>query len=90
MILSLDWYDLDRGVTHLGQGVAQLGQVLSFLAEIIETLLAKAYVLIRDHYLPKCLCHLACCTPFVMLLSYHSVTFFRKPNPVVQRVPAEG
>ena len=42
MILSLDWYDLDRGVTHLGQGVAQLGQVLSFLAEIIETLLAEA------------------------------------------------
>ena len=42
MILFLDWYDLDRGVAHLGRGVAQLGQVLSFLAEIIETLLAEA------------------------------------------------
>ena len=60
MILFRDWNDLDRGVAHLGRGVAQLGQVLSFLAEIIETELAEAYVLSRDHYLPECPCHLAC------------------------------
>ena len=45
MILFLDWYDLDRGVAHLGQGVAQLGQGLSFLAEITVTLLADALLL---------------------------------------------
>ena len=41
MILLLDWYDLDRGVAHLGRGVAQLGQVLSFLAEVIVLCLPK-------------------------------------------------
>ena len=40
--LVLEWYDLDRGVAHLGQGVAQLSQVLSFLAEVIVTLVAEA------------------------------------------------
>ena len=88
-ILFLDWYDLDRGVAHLGRGVAQLGQEQSFLAEINETLLAEAYVLTRGHYLPECPCHLTCYTHFVMLLSCHSVTFFRKPNPAAPRVPAE-
>ena len=39
--LVLEWYDLDRGVAHLGQGVAQLSQVLSFLAEVIVTLVAE-------------------------------------------------
>ena len=43
--LVLEWYDLDRGVAHLGQGVEQLGQVLSFLAEIIVPLLADALFL---------------------------------------------
>ena len=38
--LVLEWYDLDRGVAHLGRGVAQLSLVLSFLAEIIVPLLA--------------------------------------------------
>ena len=45
MILFLDWYDLDRGVAHLGQGVAQLSQVPSFLAEIIVPLLADVLFL---------------------------------------------
>ena len=40
--LVLEWYDLDRGVAHLGQGVTQLSQVLSFLAEVIVTLVAEA------------------------------------------------
>ena len=40
--LVLEWYDLDRGVAHLGQGVAQLSQALSFLAEVIVTLVAEA------------------------------------------------
>ena len=43
--LVLEWYDLDRGVAHLGQGVAQLSQVLSFLAEIIVTLVAEVLLL---------------------------------------------
>ena len=42
VILFLDWYNLDRGVAHLGRGVAQLSQVLSFLAKIIGTPLAEA------------------------------------------------
>ncbi|GMP25671.1 hypothetical protein CsSME_00002427 [Camellia sinensis var. sinensis] len=42
VILFLGWYDLDRGVAHLGQGVAQLSQVLSFQADVIVTLLAEA------------------------------------------------
>ena len=41
--LVLEWYDLDRGVAHLGQGVAQLSQVLSFLAEVIVTLVAEVF-----------------------------------------------
>ena len=41
--LVLEWYDLGRGVAHLGQCVAPLGQVLSFLAEIIVPLLADAF-----------------------------------------------
>ncbi|GMP47908.1 hypothetical protein CsSME_00015455 [Camellia sinensis var. sinensis] len=32
--LVLEWYDLGRGVAHLGQDVAQLSQVLSFLAGV--------------------------------------------------------
>ena len=44
-ILFLEWYDLDRGVAHLGQGVAQLSQVLSFLAEVIVTLVAEVLLL---------------------------------------------
>ena len=43
--LVLEWYDLDRGVAHLGQGVAQLSQELSFLAEVIVTLVAEALLL---------------------------------------------
>ena len=42
VILFLEWYDLDRGVAHLGQGVAQLSQVLSFQAVVIVTPLAEA------------------------------------------------
>ena len=45
MTLLLDWYDLDRGVAHLGQGVAQLSQELSFLAEVIVTLVAEVLLL---------------------------------------------
>ena len=41
VILFLEWYDLDRGVAHLGQGVAQLSQVLSFLAKVTVTLVAE-------------------------------------------------
>ena len=37
-----EWYDLDRGVVHLGQGVAQLSPVLSFQADVVVTLLAEA------------------------------------------------
>ena len=75
MILFRDWNDLDRGVAHLGRGVARLGQVLSFLAEVIGTLLAEAFVLSRDHYLPECPWHLACCIHFVLHMSCHLVTF---------------
>ena len=35
VILFLEWYDLDRGVAHLGQGVAQLSQVLPFQADVL-------------------------------------------------------
>ena len=49
----LEWYDLDRGVAHLGQGVAQLSQVLSFLAEVIVTLVAE-FLVSRCHPLPEC------------------------------------
>ena len=38
--LVLEWYDLGRGVSHLGQDVEQLSQVLSFLDEVILTLVA--------------------------------------------------
>ena len=43
--LVLEWYDLGRGVVHLGQDVAQLSQVLSFLAEVIVTLVAEVLLL---------------------------------------------
>ena len=39
--LVLEWYDLARGVAHLGQDVAQLSQVLSFLAKVIVTFVAE-------------------------------------------------
>ena len=39
--LVLEWYDLDRGVAHLGQDVAQLRQVMSNLAEVIVTIVAE-------------------------------------------------
>ena len=42
--LVLEWYDLDRGVAHLGQGVARLSQVF-FLAEVIVTLVAEVLLL---------------------------------------------
>ena len=42
MILFLEWYDLDRGVAHLGQGVAQRSQVVAFQADVAGTLLAEA------------------------------------------------
>ena len=45
--LVLEWYDLNRGVTHLGQGVAQLSQVLSFQSEIIVPLLADVLFLAK-------------------------------------------
>ena len=47
MILFLEWYDLDRGMAHLGQGVAQLSQVLSFQADVVVTLLTEALPLAK-------------------------------------------
>ena len=38
---SWKWYDLGRGVAHLGLDVAQLSQVLSFLADVIVSLVAE-------------------------------------------------
>ena len=43
--LVLEWYDLDRGVAHLGQDVAQLSEVLSFLVGVIVTLVAEVLLL---------------------------------------------
>ncbi|CAL5428619.1 unnamed protein product [Camellia sinensis] len=43
VISSWKWYDLGRGVAHLGQDVAQLSQVLSLLAEVIVTLVAEVF-----------------------------------------------
>mgnify|MGYP003702584429 CR=1 FL=1 len=84
--LVLEWYDLDRGVAHLGQGVAQLSQVLSFLAEVIVTLVAEALLLAdvtpcRSAFLSSLLDTL--CQSFVLSI-YH---LFGENQPAVATCP---
>ena len=83
--LVLEWYDLDRGVAHLGQGVAQLSQVLSFLAEGIVTLVAEV-LLLADVITCRCvvpsLLH-TLCQSFVLSI-YH---LFGENQPAVATCP---
>ena len=80
--LGLEWYNLDRGVAHLGQGVARLSQELSFLAEVIVTLVAEglllADVITCRSALPSSLVDTLCLTH--VLLIYH---LFEENQPAV-------
>ena len=71
-----EWYDLDRGVAHLGQGVVQLSQVLSFLAEVIVPCLPMSFSqprsLLARVPIPSCLSN-TLCHSFVLSLSHLSV-----------------
>ena len=85
--LVLEWYDLDRGVAHLGQGVAQLSQVLSFLAEVIVILVAEALsladVITCRSALPYSLLSTLCLTQVLSI--YH---LFEKNQPTVATCPS--
>ena len=85
--LVLEWYDLDRGVAHLGQGVAQLSQVLSFLAEVIVTLVAEALsladVITCRSALPSSLLDTLCHS--LVLSIYH---LFEENQPAVATCPS--
>ena len=87
VILFLDWYDLDRGVAHLGQGVAQLSQVLSFLAEVIVTLVAEALsladIITCRSALPGSLLDTLCHS--LVLSIYH---LFEESQPAVATCPS--
>ena len=85
--LVLEWYDLDRGVAHLGQGVAQLSQVLSFLAAVIVTLVAEALsladVIIYRSAIPSSVLDTLCQS---LVLSIHHL--FEENQPAVATCPS--
>ena len=85
--LVLEWYDLARGVAHLGQGMAQLSQELSFLAEVIVTLVAEvlllADVITCRSALPSSLLDTLC--HCLVLSIYH---LFEENQPAVATCPS--